>query len=127
MNATMQDKLIAAGVVAPPAPKTPPPSPPPRREVKLINPVPREAKQSALSEAQGADERTFDLVHHDYVEKRRNRDGVEFERRTLVYERYTYKSGRLEAYLYSDPRMGLTAEEREIMFGSARTQRKTKE
>ena len=121
-STSMQDKMVAAGVV--PAPAAPTPAPvPPRREFALINPV-LSGKSAAVAEAKEVPERTFDFVHHDYVERRKNRDGVEYERRTLIYERYTYKNGRLEAYTYSDPRLGLTAEEREVMFGSARPQRR---
>ena len=113
---TMQDKLIEAGVVAPTAPASPMPAS--KREVRLLNPTKLEDREQALQLAREAEERTFDLVHFDRLERRKNAAGVEYERRTPVYERFTFRAGRLEAYLLSDPRLGLTFEEREVMFGA---------
>ena len=43
--------------------------------------------------------------------------GRKVERPIKIYERLVYKDGALDLYLYFDPTLGLTAEEREVMRG----------
>lgn len=43
--------------------------------------------------------------------------GRKSERPVKIYERLVYKDGGLDLYLFFDPTLGLTAEEREVMRG----------
>ena len=57
-------------------------------------------------------ELSVDVVHFEGVIP-----GRKVERPIKVYERLVYKNGDLDLYLYFDPTLGLTAEEREVMRG----------
>lgn len=63
-------------------------------------------------EASVGGEYSVDVTHFEGVIPGRRSD-----RPIKVYERLVFKDGELDLYLYFDPTLGLTAEEREVMRG----------
>lgn len=77
-----------------------------------------EAKQaSTVEEGHAGESRrecSVDIIHFEGARKV-HKDAPERELR--IYERFVFKGGRLDCYLYFNPLIGLTAEEREVMRG----------
>jgi len=69
--------------------------------------------------AEDGNEHSVDIVHLDgVVEGRKNARPVK------VYERLVFRNGSLDLYLYFNPLLGLTAEEREVMRGEEAPRRR---